>query len=225
MHYEWFILRLSGVPLPGSALSKIRILIADDHLVVREGLVAILNRQSDMAVVAEASNGRRALSQWRIHRPDLSLMDLRMPQMSGVEAIEAIRREDEKALIIILTTYDSDEDVYRGIRAGARAYLLKDAYREELLNCIRTVYAGKTFVSPQVAAKLANRLREEELTPRELEILALVAQGLSNKLIARAVDISEGTVKTHVKNILEKLDATSRTEALAVAARRGLITL
>jgi two-component system NarL family response regulator len=214
-----------GVPQPGSALSEIRILIADDHLVVREGLVAILNRQSDMAVIGEAGDGREAVEQWRELRPDITLMDLRMPEMSGVEAIEAIRREDEKALIIILTTYDSDEDVYRGIRAGAKAYLLKDTHREELVNCIRAVYAGKTVVSPGVASKLASRLREEELTPRELEILRLVGRGLSNKLIARALDITEGTVKTHVKNLLEKLDATSRTEAIAVAARRGLIKL
>ncbi|MGH8651841.1 MAG: response regulator [Gammaproteobacteria bacterium] len=214
-----------GVPEAGSALRTIRILIADDHVVVREGLVAIVNRQSDMAVVGEASNGQEALKQWQEHRPDITLMDLRMPEMSGVEAIEAIRREDQKALIIILTTYDSDEDVYRGMRGGAKAYLLKDTHREELLNCIRAVYAGKTVVSPGVASKLASRLREEELTPRELEILALVGQGLSNKLIARALGITEGTVKTHVKNLLEKLDATSRTEALAVAARRGLITL
>ena len=214
-----------GVPQPGSALSKIRILIADDHVVVREGLVAILNRQSDMAVIGEAAGGREAFEEWRELRPDITLMDLRMPEMSGVEAIEAIRREDEKALIIILTTYDSDEDVYRGMRAGAKAYLLKDTHREELLNCIRAVYAGKTVVSPGVASKLASRLREEELTPRELEILTLVGQGLSNKLIARALDITEGTVKTHVKNLLEKLDATSRTEAVAVAARRGLIKL
>jgi DNA-binding NarL/FixJ family response regulator len=214
-----------GVPQPGSALSKIRILIADDHLVVREGLVAILNRQSDMAVIGEAGDGREAFEQWRELRPDITLMDLRMPEMSGVEAIEAIRREDAKALIIILTTYDSDEDVYRGMRAGAKAYLLKDTHREELLSCIRAVYAGKTVVSPGVASKLASRLREEELTPRELEILTLVGRGLSNKLIARALDITEGTVKTHVKNLLEKLDATSRTEAIAVAARRGLIKL
>ena len=213
------------VSQPGSVLSKIRVLIADDHLVVREGLVAILNRQSDMTVVGEAGNGHEALEQWRNHRPDVTLMDLRMPEMSGVEAIIAIREEDDKASVIILTTYDSDEDVYRGMRAGAKAYLLKDAHREELLNCIRAVYAGKTVVSPGVAAKLASRLREDELTPRELEILTLVGQGLSNKLIARALDITEGTVKTHVKNVLEKLDATSRTEALAVAARRGLITL
>ncbi|MGH8612333.1 MAG: response regulator [Gammaproteobacteria bacterium] len=214
-----------GVPQPGSALSKIRILIADDHLVVREGLVAILNRQSDMTVVGEAGSGHEALEQWRNQRPDVTLMDLRMPEMSGVEAIIAIREADDKASVIILTTYDSDEDVYRGMRAGAKAYLLKDAHREELLSCVRAVHAGKTVVSPGVAAKLANRLREDELTPRELEILNLVAQGLSNKLIARALEITEGTVKTHVKNVLEKLDATSRTEALAVAARRGLITL
>ncbi|MGH8562836.1 MAG: response regulator [Gammaproteobacteria bacterium] len=214
-----------GVHQPGSALSEIRILIADDHLVVREGLVAILNRQNDMAVIGEAGDGREAFEQWRKLRPDITLMDLRMPEMSGVEAIEAIRREDAKALIIILTTYDSDEDVFRGMRAGAKAYLLKDTHREELLNCIRAVYAGKTVVSPGVASKLASRLREEELTPREVEILTLVGRGLSNKLIARALDITEGTVKTHVKNLLDKLDATSRTEAIAVAVRRGLINL
>jgi len=178
-----------------------------------------------MTVVGEAGSGHEVLEQWRNHRPDVTLMDLRMPEMSGVEAIIAIREADDKASVIILTTYDSDEDVYRGMRAGAKAYLLKDAHREELLNCIRAVYAGKTVVSAGVASKLASRLHEEELTPRELEILNLVAQGLSNKLIARALEISEGTVKTHVKNLLEKLDATSRTEALAVAARRGLITL
>jgi len=151
-----------------------------------------------MAVVGEASDGREGIEQWRELRPDITLMDLRMPETSGVAAIEAIRREDDKALIIILTTYDSDEDVYRGMRAGAKAYLLKDSHREQLLNCIRAVYAGKTVVSPEVAAKLAGRLGQEELTPREREILTLVARGLSNKLIARTLDITEGTVKTHV---------------------------
>ena len=152
-------------------MGKIRILIADDHLVVREGLVAILNRQSDMAVIGEAGDGREAFERWRELRPNITLMDLRMPEMSGVEAIEAIRREDEKALVIILTTYDSDEDVYRGMRAGAKAYLLKDTHREELLNCIRAVYAGQTVVSPGVASKLASRLREEELPPESLRSL------------------------------------------------------
>jgi DNA-binding NarL/FixJ family response regulator len=133
--------------------------------------------------------------------------------------------KDARALIIILTTYDSDEDVYHGMQAGARAYILKDAYREELLNCIRTVYAGKMFVSPEITAKLASRLSEDELIPRELEILTLLAEGKSNKLIARELNISEGTVKTHVKNILEKLYATSRTEALSLADRHGLSSL
>jgi DNA-binding NarL/FixJ family response regulator len=207
----------------GSA--KIRVLIADDHAVVREGLVAILNRQDDLIVVGEAANGREALEQWRKHRPDITLMDLRMPEMSGVAAIDAIRAEDDQALIIVLTTYDSDEDVYRAMRAGAKAYVLKDVHCEELLECIRRVCRGQMFVSPEIAAKLASRISEEELTNRELEILTLLAEGKSNKLIARELNISEGTVKTHVKNILEKLDATSRTEAVAVAARRGLITL
>ena len=211
--------------LEAQGSAKIRVLIADDHAVVREGLVAILNRQDDLIVVGEATNGREALEQWRKHRPDITLMDLRMPEMSGVAAIDAIRAEDDQALIIILTTYDSDEDVYRAMRAGAKAYVLKDAHREELLECIRCVCRGQMFVSPEVATKLASRISEEELTNRELEILTLLAEGKSNKLIARELNISEGTVKTHVKSILEKLDATSRTEAVAVAARRGLITL
>ena len=212
-----------GAQQQGSA--KIRVLIVDDHAVVREGLVAILNRQDDLTVVGEAANGHEALEQWRKHRPDITLMDLRMPEMSGIAAIDAIRAEDDHALIIILTTYDSDEDVYRAMRAGAKAYVLKDAHREELLECIRCVCRGQMFVSPEVAAKLASRISEEELTNRELELLTLLAEGKSNKLIARELNISEGTVKTHVKSILEKLDATSRTEAVAVAARRGLITL
>jgi DNA-binding NarL/FixJ family response regulator len=202
----------TSLKAPGSA--KIRVLIADDHAVVHEGLVAILNRQDDLIVVGEAANGREALEQWRNHRPDITLMDLRMPEMSGIAAIDAIRAEDDHALIIILTTYDSDEDVYRAMRAGAKAYVLKDAHREELLECIRCVCHGQTFVSPEVAAKLASHISEEELTNRELEILTLLAEGKSNKLIARELNISEGTVKTHVKSILEKLDATSRTEAV-----------
>ena len=215
----------STTSLEAQGSAKIRVLIADDHAVVREGLVAILNRQDDLIVVGEAANGREALEQWRKHQPDITLMDLRMPEMSGVAAIDAIRAEDDQALIIVLTTYDSDEDVYRAMRAGAKAYVLKDAHREELLDCIRCVCRGQMFVSPEVAAKLASRISEEELTNRELEILTLLAEGKSNKLIARELNISEGTVKTHVKSILEKLDATSRTEAVAVAARRGLITL
>jgi two-component system NarL family response regulator len=204
---------------------KIRLLIVDDHAVVRDGLAAIVNRQDDMAVVGEASNGREAVEQWRSLRPDIVLMDLRMPEMSGLTAIEEIRKQDGEALILVLTTYDSDEDVYLAMRAGAKAYVLKDAHRDEIMDCIRTVWRGKTFVSPSVAAKLASRIREPELTHRECEILALLGAGRSNKVIANALEISEGTVKTHVKNILEKLDATSRTEAVAMAAKRGLIRL
>ena len=176
--------------LEAQGSAKIRVLIADDHAVVREGLVAILNRQDDLIVVGEAANGREALEQWRKHQPDITLMDLRMPEMSGVAAIDAIRAEDEQALIIVLTTYDSDEDVYRAMRAGAKAYVLKDAHREELLECIRCVCRGQTFVSPGVAAKLASRISEEELTNRELEILTLLAEGKSNKLIARELNIT-----------------------------------
>jgi two-component system NarL family response regulator len=215
----------------GSAMNKVnvpdkvRLMIVDDHAVVREGLVAIINRQDDMTVVGEASNGREAVEKWQALQPDIVLMDLRMPEKPGLTAIEEIRAIDDEALIIVLTTYDSDEDVYRAMRAGAKAYVLKDAHRDELLDCVRTVWRGKTFVSPKVAAKLANRLSEQELTHRECEILALLGAGRSNKLIANALGITEGTVKTPVKNILEKLDATSRTEAVAMAARRGLIHL
>jgi two-component system NarL family response regulator len=205
--------------------TKTRILIADDHAVVREGLVAILNRQEDLDVVGEAVNGREAVEKWCNQRPDITLMDLRMPEMSGVSAIEAIRAENPNALIIVLTTYDTDEDIYRAMRAGAKAYVLKDAHREELLECIRHVRQGKTVVSPEVAAKLASRLSEEDLTNREMEILTFIAEGKSNKTVANALGISEGTVKTHVKSILEKLDATSRTEAVAIASRRGLIRI
>ncbi len=205
------------------ARSAIRVLIADDHAVVREGLVAMIGRQADMHVVAEASDGAEAVRLWREHRPDVCLVDLRMPGLDGVGVIGQVRALDPKARILILTTFDGDEDIYRGMRAGAKAYLLKDAPREQLLDCIRAVHAGNTYVPPNVAAKLAAQVSGERLTDRELEILTLMAAGHSNKAIARELDIMEGTVKTHVKSVLFKLGATSRTEAAAVAARRGLI--
>lgn len=210
-------------PIPQADPAPIRVLIADDHAVVREGLAAMIGRQVDMQVVAEAGDGIEAVRLWQIHRPDVCLVDLRMPRLDGVGVIGQVRALDPKARIVILTTFDGDEDIYRGMRAGAKAYLLKDAPREQLLDCIRMVQAGNTYVPPNVAAKLAAQVSGERLTGRELEILSLMAAGDSNKAIARKLDITEGTVKTHVKSVLFKLGTTSRTEAAAVAARRGLI--
>ncbi|HEY5929447.1 MAG TPA: response regulator transcription factor [Burkholderiales bacterium] len=208
---------------PDTPDTHIRVLIADDHAVVREGLAAMINRQPDMRVVAEAPDGMEAVRQWSEQRPDVALVDLRMPRLDGVGFISQVRTLDPKARILILTTFDGDEDIYRGMRAGAKAYLLKDAPREQLLDCIRAVHAGDTFLPPNVAAKLAAQVSEERLTDREQEILKLIAAGDSNKAIARKLNISEGTVKTHVKSVLFKLGATSRTEAAAIAARRGLV--
>jgi two-component system NarL family response regulator len=213
----------SPSPTPDVQDTRIRVLIADDHAVVREGLVAMINRQPDMRVVAEAPDGTEAVRQWSEQRPDVSLVDLRMPRLDGVGFISQVRALDSRARILILTTFDGDEDIYRGMRAGARAYLLKDAPREQLLDCIRAVHAGNTVLPPNVAAKLAAQVSGERLTDRELEILVLMADGQSNKAIARKLEISEGTVKTHVKSVLSKLGAASRTEAAAIAARRGLI--
>jgi two-component system, NarL family, response regulator len=205
--------------------APITLIIADDHAVVREGLSAMIARQPDLTVVAEAENGVRALALWRAHRPDLLLLDLRMPGLDGVAVIREVRAADPKARIVILTTYDDDEDIYLGMQAGAKAYLLKDIPREELLRCIRAVHAGENCVHPSIAAKLASHMNVHRLTDRELQALAAIAAGASNKEIARALSITEGTVKTHVASILQKLDVSSRTEAVTLAARRGLIKL
>ena len=207
------------------AVADISILIADDHEVVREGLVAMIDRQPGMRVVAQAANGVEAAALWNRFRPDITLVDLRMPELDGVGVISEVRAVNPRARVIILTTFDGDEDIYRGMRAGARAYLLKDAPRDELLGCIRAVHAGDTFVPPLVAAKLAAQVSSERLTVREREILKLMGEGSSNKAIARQLGISEGTVKTHVKSVLQKLEVASRTEAVSLAARRGLIRL
>jgi two-component system NarL family response regulator len=203
----------------------IRILIADDHPVVREGLVALINRQPDMKVVAEATNGRETVEQFLRHRPDVTLIDLRMPEMDGVEAISAIRQREPTARLIVLTTFDGDEDVYRGLRAGAKAYLLKDGSREELLECISAVHAGKSWIPPAVAAKLASRVSGSDLTPREQEVLQLMVAGKSNKEIGVMLHIGEGTVKVHVNHILEKMGVSGRTEASMEALKRGLVHL
>ena len=205
--------------------SKIRVLIADDHTVVREGLVAMIGKWTDMTVVAEAQNGREAVDQWKRHHPDVALLDLRMPVLDGVGAINQIREQDSAARIIVLTTYDGDEDIYQGISAGAKAYLLKDAPRDDILNCIRKVHRGETFVPPSFAAKLAERVSGVELTERELVVLRDLATGKSNKEIGRHLFISETTVKAHLKNIFTKLNVLSRTEAIATASRRGMVQL
>jgi two-component system NarL family response regulator len=202
---------------------SIRILIAEDHTVVRDGLVAIIRQEQDMVVVADTGDGQQAVELWKKHRPDVTLMDLRMPVLDGVNAIYQIRAVDPNARIIVLTTYDGDEDIYRGMRAGARSYLLKDVRREELFLCIREVHAGRTFVPPAIACKLAERLNAEELTPRELGVLRLVAEGKPNKLIGADLAITEVTVKSHVQSVFRKLNVLSRTEAIAVANRRGLL--
>jgi DNA-binding NarL/FixJ family response regulator len=209
----------------GPKKERIRILIADDHSVVREGLVSLIKRKSDMVVVAEASNGRDAVDLWKEHGPDVTLLDLRMPELDGVGAIKEIRELDETAHIIVLTTYDGDEDIYRAIKAGAKAYLLKDTARDALVDCVRRVHAGETYLPPLLAAKLAERVSGETLSAREIEVLRRIAAGKSNKEIGAELFISEGTVKTHVKSIFAKLDVVSRTEAVATATRRGLIQL
>jgi two-component system NarL family response regulator len=203
----------------------IRILIAEDHTVVRDGLVAIVRQEKDLEVVAETGSGRQAVELWKKHRPDVTLMDLRIPDLDGVSAIYEIRAADPKARIIVLTTFDGDEDIYRGMRAGAKSYLLKDVRREELFQCIREVYAGKTYVHPAIAAKLAERIPADNLSPRELEVLQLLAEGKPNKLIGVTMSITEVTVKSHVQALFKKLNVLSRTEAIAVASRRGLLHL
>lgn len=185
----------------------------------------MLGRWTDVTVVAQAQNGRDAVEQWERQRPDVSLLDLRMPVLDGVEAIREIRAMDTTARIILLTTFDGEEDIYRGLRAGAKAYLLKDAPREEILDCIRKVHNGETVISAFVAAKLAGRVSGIELTEREMVVLRALATGQSNKEIGRTLFISEATVKAHLKSIFAKLDVLSRTEAVAAAARRGLVRL
>lgn len=205
--------------------SPIRVMFVDDHPVLRAGLAAIIGAQSDMEVVAEAGTGREAIELFRLHQPDVVLMDLRLPGMNGTEAIAAIRKEYPDAHIIVLTTYDGDEDIYQALRAGARAYLLKDMLRKELLEAIRAVHAGKLRIPPAVASRLAERFPKSELSSRELEVLRQIARGSSNKEIAAALSVAEGTVRIHVSNILGKLAVSDRTEAVTVALQRGIIHL
>jgi DNA-binding NarL/FixJ family response regulator len=204
---------------------KIRLLIADDHMTVLAGLASIIGMQRDMIVVAEAADGRQAVDLWRKHRPDVTLLDLRMPKLDGVGAIDEIRKEDTSARIIILTTYDTDNEIYRAIKAGAKGYLLKDARREELLDCIRKVSRGGTCIPQALVEKLAAGMSNETLTGRELGVLTLLARGKSNKEIGANLFISETTVKGHLRHIFTKLNVISRMEAVTVASHRGLVQL
>jgi two-component system NarL family response regulator len=206
-------------------MNPIRVLVADDHFVVRMGLRAVIDPEPDMKVVAEANTGQQAVQLFQHHHPDVTLMDLRMPVMNGVEATRAIREDSPNARVIVLTTYDGDEDIYRALEAGARAYLLKEMQREELLEVIRAVHAGQRRVPPAVGARLAEAMPRSELTRRELEVLGLVVKGFSNKRIGDALTITEGTVKIHMNNILGKMGVADRTEAATAAIRRGIIHL
>ena len=204
---------------------KIRVLIADDHVTVLEGLAAMIGRQPDMVVVAQAADGQEALDLWIRHHPDVTLLDLRMPKLDGAGAIERIRRQDVSARVIVLTTYETDTEILRAIKAGTKAYLLKDARREELLDCIRRVNRGETCIPASLVEKVAVGLSSESLTGRELNVLVLLARGKSNKEIGVSLYVSETTVKSHLRSIFRKLNVLSRTEAITVASRRGLIQL
>ena len=205
--------------------APIRCLVADDHAIVRSGMVATLELYDEMRVVAQAKNGREALALFRELRPDITLMDLNMPEMGGVEAITLIRAEFPDARIIILTTYDGDEDIFRGLRAGAKAYLLKEGSVEQLVETIHAVHRGQVRIPEEVAAKLAIRMTSPELTAREMEVLHLIVAGNSNAQIAGALFITEATVKAHVNSILSKLDVSDRTQAVTTALRRGIVHL
>ena len=203
----------------------IRILCVDDHPIVREGLKAFIHTQVDLTVIAEASSGEEAIELYRRHRPNIVLMDLRLRGVSGVEAIISIRREFPQARIIMLTTYDGDEDIYRALDAGAQAYLLKDSVRQDLIDVIRAVHLGQRRIPAPVADKLAQHLPRVQLSEREREILKLIAQGLRNKEVGAMLGIAEDTVKAHVRNVFDKLNVNDRTLAVTVALRRGIIHL
>jgi DNA-binding NarL/FixJ family response regulator len=209
-----------------TAFSKqIRVVIADDHPVVREGLRALVNSQHDMKVVSEAANGQQAVQQFLLHRPDVLLLDLRMPEMNGIEAIHGIFEKAPEARIIVLSTYNGDEDIYQALKAGAKAYLLKDSPREQLLESIRSVDRGRLSISSSIGERLAATLHGPKLTGREIETMKLMVGGKTNKEIGASLRISEGTVKVHVGHILDKLGAGGRTEAIRIALERGIVHL
>jgi two-component system, NarL family, response regulator len=205
---------------------KIRVLVVDDHKVVRIGLRTMISRERDMEVVAEAESGASAIAAYQKHKPDVTLLDLRLPDLSGAEVINKIRQADPQARIIVLTSYDGDEDVFRAVQAGAAGYLLKGTFPDGLLEqAIRTVHAGRRMIPPDVADRLAHRISAPALSPREVAVLQLVARGLSNREIGAALSISAGTIKTHLERIYTKLGVGDRTAAALVAVERGLVTL
>jgi len=208
-----------------SSHSQIRVLTVDDHPLLRHGIAALVNAEADLRVIAEASNGLDAIDAFRAHRPDITLMDLQLPQMDGLEALEAILREFPESRVIILTTYDGDTQVLRALKAGARGYILKGHVHRELLDAIRAVHAGHKRVPPEIAAELANHASDDPLTEREIEVLRLIAAGNSNKQIGHRLLIGEATVKSHVTNILSKLDANGRAHAVTIGLKRGIIGL
>jgi DNA-binding NarL/FixJ family response regulator len=206
-------------------LKSIRILTVDDHPVVRNGIAGLVQDQPDMLLVGEASNGREAIQQFRAHQPDVTLMDLQMPEMSGVDAIIAIRDQFPRARIIVLTTYTGDVQVVRALKAGAQGYLIKNLLHKELLDAIRRVHSGKKIFTPELSCEVASHAADDSLTPAEISVLRLVAEGNANKQIAAQLSISEETVKSRVKNILSKLGANDRTQAVTIALKRGIIEL
>ena len=205
--------------------NAIRVLVVDDHPVVRQGLVSMLEKAPDILVVGQAGNGREAIAVFHQAQPDVTLMDLRMPEIDGVAAIKSLCTEFPTAQIIVLTTYDRDEDIYRGLRAGAKGYLLKEAEPEELLSAIRAVHNGQKHIPPQVGAKLLERMASSELSDRELEVLQLITTGKSTQAISKALNITERTVNFHINHILSKLGVDDRTQAVVVALKRGIVNL
>ena len=205
--------------------ARIRVLAVDDHPIVREGIGALVAMQADMILVAEASDGREAIQQFRTHHPDVTVMDLQMPEMNGLDALISIRNEFPDAKVIVLTTYKSDTQIVRALKAGAQAYLLKNVIHKELLNAIRATYAGKKIVSPEVSLEIVEHATDETLTPAEISVLRLIAAGRANKEIADQLSTTEESVKSRVKNILSKLGANDRTHATTIALKRGIIEL
>jgi DNA-binding NarL/FixJ family response regulator len=216
---------MGSSPKTGTSPTIIRVMTVDDHALIREGVAALIANQKDMSLVGEASNGREAIEQFRSHRPDVTLMDLQMPEMNGIDALIAIRSEFPEARIIVLTTYAGDVLCKRAMKAGAQAYILKGNVRKDLLDTIRSVRAGKKILHAEVAAELATHAADDALSEREIEVLSLIAAGNSNKLVADQLAISEDTVKGHVKSILSKLGVNDRTHAVTAALKRGIIEL
>jgi DNA-binding NarL/FixJ family response regulator len=216
---------LTANPTSEPIRAPIRVLVVEDHHVVRQGLVALLNVAEGIEVVAQAADGVEAIAQFRKHQPAVTLVDLRLPRLGGVDVIQRVRMESPQARFIVLTTYDGDEDIYRALKAGAKAYLLKGMTSEELISTIRVVHEGKSHIPPVIAERLAERMSAEELTPREFDVLEQIVRGKSNKEIAVELQVSEATVKTHINSLLGKLGVTDRTQAATAAIQRGIVPL